>query len=125
MNNFYPYYNRQQTPYYPAQSGIIWVQGIEGAKAYQLAPNTNAVLLDSEREGIFYIKVADSVGMCTLRTFKYTEITDTPAVATTDLSEYVKKSELQELIAGLIPKETQSNDQSVPATKSKHGLLEF
>lgn len=60
---------------YNQHNGIQWVQGVEGAKAFQLQPNSNAILMDSENDGIFYIKVSDNVGMCTLRTFKYTEVT--------------------------------------------------
>ena len=111
----YPYnYGGMQSPYQmnpylqtqaPAQSqnnGINWVQGIEGAKAYQLPPNSNVQLLDSENDGIFYIKISDNVGMCTLRKFRYTEIFDEPQAPQMDLSDYVKKSELQELLESML-----------------------
>ena len=55
------------------KNGIKWVQGIEGAKAYQLEPNSNAQLMDSENDGVFYIKVCDDIGMCSLRIFDYKE----------------------------------------------------
>lgn len=58
------------------QNQITWVQGIEGAKAYQLQPGTNTVLMDSENDGIFYIKSCDNIGMCNLRTFKFTEVSN-------------------------------------------------
>lgn len=98
---------QRQNPYYPqnpanaSNNGINWVQGIEGAKAWFMSPNSNVILMDSENDGIFYIKVSDNVGMCNLRTFRYTEITSQvsqkpePQI---DLSEYVKKSELESLI---------------------------
>ena len=87
---------QQQYKPFNMNNTITWVQGIEGAKAWQLMPNANILLMDSENEGIFYIKTSDSVGMCNLRKFKYEEILEeTPK---TDLSEYVKKSELQELL---------------------------
>ena len=46
MNNF-----NQQSYFAPASNvratnNIIWVQGIEGAKAWQLAPNSMAIFLD-------------------------------------------------------------------------------
>ena len=70
--NFYP-----QQPLYPKSptpnNGIVWVQGIEGAKAYQMNPNSNIQLMDSENNGIFYIKVTDNIGMANLRVFHYTE----------------------------------------------------
>lgn len=56
-------------------NGINWVQGLNGAKAWKMYPNTMDVLMDSENEGIHYIKASDNVGMCSvLRAFKGTEI---------------------------------------------------
>lgn len=94
----------RSTQYYPQQqNGINWVQGIEGAKAYQLLPSSNVVLLDSEIEGRFYIKTSDNIGMCNLRMFDYVEVTEQPKLDNNlDLSEYVKKSELQSLIASVL-----------------------
>lgn len=92
-------------PQYTTNNGIVWVQGIEGAKAYQLAPNSNVVLLDSDNEGIFYIKVSDNVGMCNLRTFNFVEVTNQPqqppAVSEVDMSNYVTKEELQEALQAI------------------------
>ena len=101
-------YNMNQR--YP-QNGITWVQGIEGAKAFQLMPNSNTMLLDSENEGIFYIKTSDNVGMCNLRIFKYEEVNNTP-----DTSQFVTRQELNEIIASL--KGGLKNEQSVSTTKS-------
>ena len=88
-----------QNPFYKQAQpnpGIQWVQGREGAKAYQLQPNGNAVLMDRENEGIFYIKTSDTVGMCNLRTFKFAEVTEQETRP--NLDDYVKKSELQALL---------------------------
>lgn len=118
--NFYPQqplYPKSQTP----NNGIVWVQGIEGAKAYQMSPNSNIQLMDSENNGIFYIKVTDNIGMANLRVFHYTEITQQEMQKqepTMDLSEYVKKSELQELLLELMSGREVSNEQSVSATKA-------
>ena len=94
----------------PQQNEIKWVQGIEGAKAWQLAPNSNAILMDSENDGRFYIKVSDNVGMCNLRIFKYTEITEQDTKQSVDMSEYVKKSELESLLNQMLGG---TNEQSV------------
>lgn len=109
MNNYY------QNPYgaYPQQyvspavpqvqnvnrQSIIWVNGEEGARAYQLAPNSSAMLLDAENEGRFYIKTTDNIGMCTIRVFDYKEIIDVtpPSMPTQDMSMYATRQELQEL----------------------------
>lgn len=102
MNNFQNPYNNmyQQRPYTPTNNGITWVQGIEGAKAYQLMPNSNVLLMDSENDGMFYIKVSDNVGMCSLRTFKYEEMTnfDKKPDFNVDLSQFVTKDELEEIL---------------------------
>ena len=91
--------NRYSTFQSSYTSGINWVQGIEGAKAIQLKPSDLAMFLDSENEGVMYIKTSDNVGMCNLRTFKFTEVTPTKETSPQiDLSEYVKKSELESLI---------------------------
>lgn len=118
MNNFQnPYMPQYQQRNY--NNGIIWVQGIEGAKAYQLMPNSNAMLLDSESDGIFYIKVSDNVGMCNLRTFKFEEITNysKPSDKDIDLSQYITRDEFEKVIGGL------RHEQSIPAIKSnkQHG----
>lgn len=102
-NPYFPYYNTLNAPQQSLNNGINWVQGIEGAKAWQLPPNSNVVLLDSENDGRFYIKVSDNVGMCTLRVFSFVEITnEEKPKQDVDLSEYVKKSELQELLENML-----------------------
>ena len=108
----------QPQRYLPQQNNnITWVQGVEGAKAYQLMPNSNTVLMDSENEGIFYIKVSDNVGMCNLRVFKYEEINNTPTPQTIDTSQFVTKDELEKALASL--KGGMKNEQPVSATKQK------
>ena len=105
MNNYYPY-SRPQVP----ATNISWVQGIEGAKAQQIQPGGSLLLLDSESDH-FYIKVCDQYGICSpLKIYKFEEVVQ-PAPAAPqissetapapDLSEYVKKSELEQLIKEL------------------------
>lgn len=71
-----------------------------------------AILLDSEVEGKMYIKVSDNIGMSSLRKFNYVEEQETSTNATInqdlDLSAFVRKDELGELI-----KEVIKNEQSV------------
>lgn len=116
MNNF-------QNPYYPYQTqrnGITWVQGIEGAKAFQLAPNSNVMLLDSETEGRFYIKVSDNIGMCNLRVFEYHEITNT-SKESVDMSQYVTRSELTEILKSM---KGESNEQLIQSVKQRNLITE-
>ena len=108
-----PYYNvNSVTSASAATNNIVWVQGIEGAKAWQLAPNSMVILLDSETEGKMYIKVSDNIGMSSLRIFNYIE--ELPSTNVTnnndlDLSQYVKKDELAMLIKEVI----NNNEQTI------------
>lgn len=107
MNNtFTPYLNYPQANAFNPQrinQGITWVQGIEGAKAYQLSPNSNAVLLDSEQNRM-YIKTSDNIGMCSLRIFDFSEVTNNSPVNNAiaqDMSDYVTHKELTEILKKL------------------------
>lgn len=78
----YPYYNNYGNQFLnnqqfqlPQQDERIWVQGIEGANAYLVAPNSFVRLWDSQ-SNTFYEKHTDSSGR------PYTEI-----------FEYIKKSD--------------------------------
>lgn len=102
----YPYVN----PYVRTEPRTInWVQGIEGAKAYVLQPKESVVLMDNESENMFFIKICDDIGKCILHTYKYEEITNDPG----DMSQYVKKSELEDLLNQMLGGK---NEQTVSAT---------
>ena len=108
MMAYYPYQNQYytqlqaQNPVHiqqPVQNnGLIWVQGIEAAKSYLVAPNTTVLLMDSEKER-FFLKSSDASGMpLPLRVFEYSEMTiNTQKTAsdpgTVDLSSYATKAE--------------------------------
>jgi hypothetical protein len=119
--NFAPYFNPTSTASTASTNNIIWVQGIEGAKAWQLAPNSMIILLDSEVEGKMYIKVSDNIGMSSLRIFNYVE--EIPAATShnvsinndLDLSQYVKKDELSTLLKELLNEQSISTVTSVSA----------
>ena len=120
-SNFAPFYTPSSVVSTTPTNNIIQVQGIEGAKAWQLAPSSIAILLDSESDGKMYIKVSDNIGMSTLRIFNYVEELPSKNVSTSDvtvnndldLSLYVRKDELSKLIKELI-----GNEQSLPATNA-------
>ena len=122
MNQFQSLSNN---PYYPRNTmltgpQINWVQGIEGAKAYQLSPNSNIQLMDSENDGIFYIKTSDNIGMCNLRIFKYEEITEQKSTPQPNLSEYVRKDELESLINSMLGG---TNESTVSTAKSSKNTI--
>lgn len=78
--------------------GITWVQGEAGAKGFQLPPNSNAILLDSE-DSVFYIKTTDNVGMATLRKFKFEEVTSNVSRSTVNQGSeaFVTRQEFESL----------------------------
>ena len=131
MNNFnyIPQKNQFSSYFNPATgasastNNIVWVQGIEGAKAWQLTPNSMVILLASEAEGKMYIKVSDNIGMSSLRIFNYTEElpksnnSDVTINNDLDLSQYVKKDELIDLIKEVLSEQSVSTAASaVPPT---------
>mgnify|MGYP006864582467 FL=1 len=112
-------YNNNFLNYQPQKNGINWVQGVEGAKAFQLMPNSNTVLMDSENDGIFYIKVCDIIGMCSLRKFRYQEIIDEPQ----QTNQYVTRDELMNILKELKNEQTISGiDTEQSSTKRTQGI---
>lgn len=80
-------------------TGIIWVSGEAGAKAYLVAPNTTVALYDSEAQTI-YLKSADASGMPTIKTLDYT-IRDAqkPLANAVAQDNYVKRPEIDAITA--------------------------
>ena len=70
---YFPQYNPQLNNYQSSQngSGIIWVQGIESAKAYQIAPGVTLPLWDSDAQ-VIYLKSCDASGMPSMKIIDYT-----------------------------------------------------
>ena len=118
-NNYFPTgYQPQIYPQsYPQQnfqpqnnqnSGVTWVQGIEGAKAHPVAAGQAVLLMDSD-SNCLYLKSADQTGMPSLRIFDYKERAasepkndDLSGFCTKDdLSHYVTKDELKKAISDL------------------------
>jgi hypothetical protein len=66
-----------QTPINPQNTGIIWVQGEIGARAYPVASGNSVLLMDSEGQN-FFIKSADMSGMPTMKKYSYSEVVEEP-----------------------------------------------
>ena len=90
-----------QNRYIPIRSQIQGVSGLKEAKAFPLMTNCGIILLDKE-EMKAYIKTTDDVGNYNVRTFKLTEEFEEEE----NLNNYVRKDELQELIASILSKDT-------------------
>lgn len=85
-----------QTAPQTANNGLVWVQGIEGAKAHATVPGVPALLMDSESER-FFIKTVDASGMpMPLRVFEYHEVTETQKKHAPDMSGYVTREEFEQ-----------------------------
>ena len=46
--------------------GFVYVTGIEGARAYQMPPNSEMPLFDSTNDGVMFIKTTDAAGFPTI-----------------------------------------------------------
>ena len=59
----------QQVPFMGQQAihGFVYVTGIEGAKAYQMPPNSEMPLFDSTCDGRMFIKTTDGAGFPTIK----------------------------------------------------------
>lgn len=97
-----------QMPVNNSSSGLTWVQGEIGAKAYPVAPGMSVILMDSEDER-FYIKSTDASGMpLPLRTFSYTEEVNVQhsydqQPQQIDTSQFITRSELEDMLNERMP----------------------
>ena len=102
----YPVYGQQQQQqqqmqpqYNPQPSGnYYYVNGVEGAKAFMVQPNTAVVLFDSDSNNRFYVKMANQNGQATLKTYEYTEPTpqiETRTAEPTEKVQFVKAEEFE------------------------------
>lgn len=118
MANYNPYFPTGYNPYQPTMQqfqqamqpqqqnngGLLWVQGIEGAKSHFVSPGQSVLLMDSESNS-FFIKTADASGMpMPLRVFDYKERTiqqapQQPTAAVIDTSSYITREEFEQRIA--------------------------
>ncbi|MBQ2176766.1 MAG: hypothetical protein II453_17545 [Alphaproteobacteria bacterium] len=114
--------NYGNSPNYNQQSNnhsVIWVQGIEGAKAHPVAAGQAVLLMDSD-SNCLYLKSADQTGMPSLRIFDYKERTNTPPEAKNDdlsafatkedLSLYATKDELKKAISDMRKKKGKDDE---------------
>lgn len=109
------YYNQQMTnqqflPQIQTQN-LIRVNGIEGAKAYQMSANSIVSLFDAN-EDIMYIKSTDGAGFPSIRTFSFTEVKEENKPL--QQVDYISREEFEEFKKELI----NNGKQSISRTKS-------
>ena len=77
--------------------GFVYVTGLDGAKAYQMPPNSEMPLFDAGGD-VMYIKTTDGAGFPTI---KVCDVSERTGVANAQASEYVTRDELQRVYADL------------------------
>ena len=93
------YLRQQQQP----QNSILYVQGIEAAKAYMVAAGNSVLLMDTESP-TFYIKATDQSGMpLPIRVFDFVERTMQQKQPT---AEPITQAQYSDLIARIEALET-------------------
>lgn len=124
-----PQYQPQQpsAPQYPQQENVYaFVNGVEGAKSYQLRPNQSVMLMDSEQP-LCYMKTSNAMGQATVRYFRLTEIpeaeartpsTPAPAKPSADFATKAELAALAKKVDELISKSS-SAKRPTPAPSPK------
>ncbi len=97
-------------------NNLIRVTGIDGAKAYQMQPNSTVALFDSS-EDLLYVKSTDGAGFPTIRTFSFSPIEQQEVAPTND---YISREEFEEFKKEI----KQYGKQSIQQSKSKPKLTE-
>lgn len=92
------FYNQQnQTQQTQNNGSLIWVQGLEAAKSYLVAPNSTVTLWDSEAS-VVYLKSADASGMPSMKILDYTIRTDAPNKAVSEpWNDFATKTDVESI----------------------------
>lgn len=85
-------------------NNILRVMGPQSAQAYKIGPDSQVLLMDSDRP-IFYLKRSDDSGYSETRAFEFHEVplfqsagqhNEPQEVQASDFSQYITKSEFEE-----------------------------
>lgn len=112
QNQYYnPQMNNQQIFPQEQPQNLIRVNGIDGAKAYQMNANSTVALFD-ENEDVLYIKNTDGAGFPSIRMFKFEEVNE--ITKSEEKQDYISRKEFEEF-----KKELMNNGkQSISRSKS-------
>ena len=94
MGQMQQYQQRAQTQQPGMQ--LIRVTGMEGAKAYQMPPNSAVPLFDADSD-VMYVKTTDGAGFPTIRAFSFKPMEE-PAQAP-GADQYVTRAEFDQTMA--------------------------
>jgi hypothetical protein len=119
QNSMNPYGQQMNTlPTQQSQvNGLVKVNGMDGAKAYQMPPNS-AMPLFHESEDVFYLKVTDGAGFPTIKAFSFSPLEENlqPQV---DTSGFATKSDIEDLQKQIEAIKNQSAQKKTQTTKSE------
>lgn len=94
-------FQQTQQPAQPTIQSMIWVNGLNDAKNYLIAPNSAVTLWDSNAP-VVYLKQADASGKPSMKIYDLVERSQRPAQAPqTPVVEYAPLSRLEALEARL------------------------
>ena len=88
--NYYPQMAYQPNNNYQPNN-LIKVNGIDGARAYQMSPNSSVALFDTN-DDLIYIKSTDGAGFPTIDTYHFHKVEEKSA------PQFVSKEEMMEEI---------------------------
>ena len=94
-----PYMDRlaQMQPPPQSRDGLIRVTGMEGARAYQMPPNSAVALFDGGQD-VFYVKTTDGAGFPTIRAYSFQPMEQAQAMGANDYVTRAQPEQLKELI---------------------------
>ena len=100
MTNYNNSYNSYgYNPYQQQYKQYAFVNGIEGAKAFQMPTNQTMLLMDSDKP-IVFMKTTDNMGKANIRYFNLTEISEAETIKQYQpqpAPEYALKSDIEAL----------------------------
>lgn len=112
QNQFYPQsMNNQQIMPQEQPQNLIRVNGIDGAKVYQMPANSTVSLFDAN-DDIMYIKNTDGAGFPSIRVFKFEEVKET--TKNEEKQDYISREEFEEFRKELM----NNGKQSISRSKS-------
>lgn len=87
--------NYSSTQYPQPVDGLISVTGLEGARAYQIPPNSKMALFDADSD-VFYVKTTDAGGFPTVRSFRFEPMEQAAQAA--PAGDFVPREEFDKLV---------------------------
>ena len=100
----------------PAKPTFDFVNGVEGAKSYGVAPNRTAILMDTENAAV-YIKSANGIGQCSIEFYTLSKSSEEAIRAQRQKAEaagFVTKEEFAAVVQRLTSIESMLSPKKEP-----------